>query len=93
MGSMLSMAKSKVSVSVDPVKVAEARQLLGSTTLSHLIDVALDLLIVAELEQRHIAGYLAHPQQADDDAWADAPRDQSQVADDVDWARLYDVDE
>jgi len=86
------MAKAKVSVSVDPVKVAEARQLLGSTTLSHLIDVALDRLIVAELEQRHIAGYLAHPQQADD-AWADAPRDQSEVADDVDWARLYGVDE
>jgi len=34
---MLGMAKSKVSVSVDPVKVAEARQLLGSTTLSHLM--------------------------------------------------------
>jgi len=55
--------------------------------------VALDRLIVAELEQRHIAGYLAHPQQADDDAWAHAPRDQSEVADDVDWARLYGVDE
>ena len=87
------MPKVKISVSVDAVKVAQARQLLGTTTLSRLIDVALDRLIVAELEQRHIAGYLAHPQQADDDAWADAPRDQHELADDVDWARLYGIGE
>ncbi len=83
------MTKAKVSVTVDPVKVAEARRLVGTGTLSHLIDVALDRLIVTELDRRHVAGYIARPPQPDEVAWADAERDQSAVSDDVDWARLY----
>ncbi len=85
------MAREKVSVTVDPVKVAQARVLVGTATLSHVIDVALDRLIIEELERRHIAGYLAHPPRADEDAWAEVERDPNEIADDVDWARLYGV--
>lgn len=88
---MEGVPREKVSVTVDPIKVAQARSLVGSATLSHVIDVALDRLIVSELERRHIAGYLVHPSQPDDDAWAEVERDSTEIADDVDWARLYGV--
>lgn len=83
------MAKSKVSVTVDAAKVARARALLDRATLSELIDVALDRLIVGELERRHVAGYLRHPTEPAENAWADVGRDPGAVADDVDWAQLY----
>jgi len=85
------MAKTKASVTVDPVKVAQARQLLGATTLSEVIDVALDRLIVGELERRHVAGYLRRPPEGDEEAWAEVERDPSEIADEVDWAGLYGV--
>lgn len=85
------MAKTKVSVTVDPAKVAQARQLLDVASLSQLVDIAIDRLIVDELERRHAAGYLAHPTDADEVAWAEAERDPTQIADDVDWARLYGI--
>lgn len=85
------MSKTKASVSLDPTKVAQARELLGTPTLSELIDIALDRLIVDELERRHVAGYLRQPPDHDEDAWAEARRDASGIADDVDWASLYGV--
>ncbi len=87
------MSKTKASVSLDPTKVAQARDLLGTATLSELIEVALDRLIVGELERRHADGYVRHPPEPDEDAWAEVDRDPSEVADDVDWARLYGVAE
>ncbi len=88
---MLGMPKSKVSVTLDPAKAAQARELLGTTTLSELIDIALDRLIVDELERRHAAGYLRLPPEPGEGAWAEIERDPSAVADDVDWARLYGI--
>jgi len=85
------MSKTKASVSLDPAKVAQARELCGVATLSELIDVALQRLIVEELERRHAAGYLRLPPGHDDDAWAEVQRDSSGIADDVDWATLYGV--
>jgi len=85
------MAKTKVSVTLDPDKVAQARGLLGAATLSHVLDVALDRLIVDELERRHVAAYVHRPPDEDDDAWANVERDPTEVADDVDWAALYGV--
>lgn len=85
------MSKTKASVTLDPGKVAQARELLGTATLSELIDVALDRLIVDELERRHVAGYIRHPPDRDEDAWADVQRDPGGIADEVDWARLYGV--
>lgn len=83
------MAKTKVSVTLDPAKLAQARALLGTPTVSELIAVALDRLIAAELDGRHVAGYLRHPPDDREDAWAEVPRDPTEIADDVDWAALY----
>lgn len=85
------MAKTKASVSLDPIKVAQARELLGGPTLSEVIDIALERLILGELERRHVAGYLQHPPNHDEDAWAEVERNQSGIVDDVDWADLYGV--
>jgi len=85
------MPRTKASVTLDPTKVAQARELLGAPTLSQLIDIALDRLIVDELELRHAAGYLRHPPDHDEDAWAETERDPRGIADDVDWAGLYGV--
>lgn len=85
------MAKAKVSVTLDPAKLAQARALVGASTVSDLISVALDRLIVDELERRHAAGYHRHPPERHEDAWADLRRDPTEIADDVDWARLYGV--
>jgi len=85
------MSKTKASVSLDPVKVAQVRELLGGLTLSQVIDIALERLIVGELERRHVAGYLRQPPDHDEVAWAEVERDPSGIADDVDWADLYGV--
>ena len=86
------MAKTKVSVTLDPTKLAQARALVGAPTVSELIAIALDRLIVDELDRRHVAGYAEHRPDEDEDAWADVPRDPSDVADEVDWAALYGVE-
>ena len=85
------MSKTRASVSVDRTKVAQARELLGVSSLSEIIDIALDRLIVDELDRRHAAGYVRQPPDADEDAWAEVRRDPSEIADDVDWAGLYGV--
>lgn len=85
------MSKTKASVSLDPAKVAQARELLGGRTLSEVIDIALARLILGELERRHVAGYVRQPPDHDDDAWAEVERNPSAVGDDVDWAELYGV--
>ncbi len=85
------MSKTKASVSLDPAKVAQARELLGSPTLSEVIDIALARLILGELERQHVAGYLRQPPDHDEDAWAEVERNPSGITDDVDWANLYGV--
>lgn len=85
------MAKAKVSVTLDPAKLAQARALLGAPTVSELLAVALDRLIADELDRRHVAGYLERPPGDDEDSLADARRDPTGIADHVDWAALYGV--
>jgi len=71
--------------------MAQARELFATASLSELIDLALTRLVDQQLERRHAAGYLRHPPEQTDDAWADVDRDPGGVADDVDWAGLYGV--
>ncbi len=85
------MVKKKASVTVDPLKVAQARALLGSATLSKLIDIALDRVIAEELDRSHVAGYALQPPGPNEVAWGEAERDPTEIADDVDWADLYGV--
>jgi hypothetical protein len=75
------MAKTKISVTVDPATLAQARALVG----------ALDRLIADELDRRHVAGYLERPPGEEENSLASLARDPAGVADDVDWAALYGV--
>lgn len=52
------MTRTKISATVDPERLAEARAATGTTNLSQLLDQALSALINRELEQRWLA---AHP--------------------------------
>jgi post-segregation antitoxin (ccd killing protein) len=52
------MTKTKVSATVDPERLAEARAVTGTTNLSQLLDQALAAVIERELERRWLD---AHP--------------------------------
>lgn len=55
------MTKVKISATVKPERLEQARQVTGTANVSQLLDLALSALIERELEQRWLDGY------ADDD--------------------------
>jgi hypothetical protein len=57
-GRINGMMKVKVSATVDPARLQEARSLTGADSVSEVLDAALGALIERELEQRWLA---AHP--------------------------------
>ena len=63
------MPKTKVSATIDPEHLAEARALLGTDNVSVVLDTALLALIERELERRWL---MAHP---DHDLPVDVPVD------------------
>jgi post-segregation antitoxin (ccd killing protein) len=63
------MTKTKVSATVDPDRLAEARELLGTDNVSEVLDTALAALVERELERRWLS---AHP---DEDLPVDVPVD------------------
>lgn len=82
------MTKSKVTISVDPERLTEARALAGSTT-SATVDAALRRFIAYERARRDLAAYRRAPQSDDDVAGAEDWADYSDLADDTDWEKLY----
>ena len=84
------MAKSKVSVSLDPRRLEQAQSLVGAASVSELLDVALARLIEDELERRHVEGYVRTPVDGAAAEWAQITR--GPLGDDVDWAALYGVE-
>lgn len=60
------MNKMKISATVRPDRLEEARRLTGSDNVSEVIDRALAALITAELERIHADGYARVPQEPDD---------------------------
>jgi hypothetical protein len=66
---MIGVTKAKVSATLDPEHLAEARSLLGTDNVSVVLGVALVALIERELERRWMA---AHP---DDDLPVDVAVD------------------
>lgn len=85
------MAKDKTSVTLDPLKVRRARELVPAASVSELLDLALTRLIEDELERRHVEGYLRRPGVENERTWAEMPRDPGGIDDDTDWAALYNV--
>lgn len=83
------MAKSKISVSLDPDRLGQAQSLVAAGSVSELLDVALAHLIEEELERRHIEGYVSTPVDDETARWAQIAREP--LNDDVDWAALYGV--
>jgi hypothetical protein len=84
------MAKSKLSVSLDPGRLKQAQSLVAADSVSELLDVALARLIEEELERRHVDGYERVPVQHELAAWSALPRKADD--DDVDWAALYGIE-
>lgn len=83
------MAKQKVTITLDRAKAEEARALVGSSSTSDVIDVALDRLIRAERLRRDIDAYRRVPP-TDTDLLVALQADTSGLADDTDWEALYD---
>lgn len=76
------MAKVKVSATVDPDRLARAKQLTGCENVSEVLDRALAALIDHELERTHADGYARVPQASDtieavdSDVWSELPWDE-----------------
>lgn len=83
------MAKQKVTITLDRAKADEARSLVGSTSTSEVVDVALDRLIRAERLRNDITAYRDLPP-SDMDVVLALLADSSGLADDTDWEALYD---
>ena len=76
------MKKVKISATVRPDRLAEAKRLTGCDNVSEVIDRALSALIDDELERAHAEGYARLPQGGetlevvDPGVWADLPWDE-----------------
>jgi hypothetical protein len=81
------VAKSKLSVTLNLETIEKARALVTVSSVSELLDVALERLIRTEEEAQHVAGYVRTPADADFITFAQTSRDA--ILDDVDWAALY----
>ena len=85
---MNSMAKSKVTITLDRAKADEARALVGASSTSEVIDIALDKLMRAERLRSDVAIYRKVPStQTEIDLALLA--DTGGIADDTDWSALY----
>ena len=83
-----SMAKDKVTISLDRLKAETARNLVAARSTSDVIDIALDRLIRAERIRRDVEAYKAVPQTAKELALSDMPPVPLDD-DDIDWDALY----
>jgi len=74
--------KVKISATVRPERLAEAKRLTGCDNVSEVLDRALTALIDDELERAHAEGYARLPQgdetvqAVDPGVWADLPWDE-----------------
>ncbi|HLJ09370.1 MAG TPA: hypothetical protein VKX24_12615 [Acidimicrobiia bacterium] len=78
-----------MTITLDRAKADEARVLIGSANTSEVIDVALGRLIRAERLRRDIDAYRRLPP-TDTDLLVALQAETSGLADDTDWAALYD---
>ncbi|MDA8296292.1 MAG: type II toxin-antitoxin system VapB family antitoxin [Actinomycetota bacterium] len=79
------MAKEKATITVDREKLAEARALLGATSASAAIDVALSELIRRHKLRNDLKAYTASPPTAEEMALGRSSPDWVDLADDTDW--------
>lgn len=86
---MESMAKRKVTITLDSVKAERARHLSGATTTSGVIDLALDSLIRRKQIENDVDAYRRSPTSSEELLLASSS-EPPDLADDTDWLALYD---
>lgn len=91
-GSILGMAKEKVTISLDRRKADKARALVAARSTSEVIDLALERLIDSERLRRDIAAYRRVPPNDSEGRIAEFA-ETSGLADETDWEGLYREDE
>jgi hypothetical protein len=79
------MAKEKATITVDRAKLTEARSLLGVTSASAAIDVALSELIRRHRALNDVKAYTEVPPTAEEAALGLVTPDWGDLADDTDW--------
>ncbi len=79
------MAKEKATITVDRAKLSEARALLGVTSASAAIDVALTELVHRRRVLSDVKAYAGTPPTAEEVALGLATPDWHDLADDTDW--------
>jgi len=82
---MICMAKEKATITVDRAKLAEARAVLGVTSASAAIDVALTEVIRRARLRHDIEAYTTTPPTDHEAAFGEVVPDWSDLADDTDW--------
>ena len=76
------MAKVKISATVDPARLEQAKELTGVSSVSEVLERGLAALIEDELERIHAEGYARAPQSdetvraVDAGVWDDLPWDE-----------------
>jgi len=86
------MAKEKVTISLDRIKADSARALLGASSTSEAIDLALSRLIRGERLRRDVAAYRRVPP-TDDETELALPEDTTGLEDSTDWEAIYPEDD
>jgi Arc/MetJ family transcription regulator len=79
------MAKEKATITVDRAKLAEARAVLGVSSASAAIDVALTELIRRARLRHDVEAYTKTPPTDEEVNLGIIPPDWSDLADDTDW--------
>lgn len=88
---MFSMAKEKVTITVDRAKLAEARALLGVGSASAAIDIALSELVRRRRLRRDIEAYTKVPLTVEEAALAETMPDWTDLKDETDWETEWPV--
>jgi len=82
---MSRMRKEKATITVDRAKLSEARAMLGVSSASAAVDVALTDLIRRYRVHHDVEAYTRTPPTAEEAAIGQAHPDWSDLADDTDW--------
>lgn len=91
-GSIIGMAKEKVTISVDRAKLSEATAMLGVSSTSAAIDIALSQLVRRHRALRDAKAYVETPPTAEEAALGAASLDWRDLADETDWDALWPED-
>jgi Arc/MetJ family transcription regulator len=88
-GMLNGMPRLKTTVSIDEQSLRDASELLGLTSTSEVVDVALERLVQSERLLRDLRAYLGRPPTAEEAMFGRVPVRFDLDDDDVDYEALY----